>query len=244
MRQLPDPKKFTQTFPILLAFLSYIMLCACSATYYSANSQNVPLMREQGDVKIQGGLAMGDETEKVEFQASGAVTDHWALMFNFCHYHDADNSAGNGNITEVGAGYYNTLNDKRWIYEAYAGYGLGDGSNRFSSSNTSFKLDRMFVQPNFGYSLKNFEIVVSLRGAYMNYRDVRQFHSNPELNYPLYEKGYYVLEPALTLRGGYKYLKVQLQISHSENLTQHDFYQDKTHVSAMLYIDLQRSFFK
>lgn len=224
-------------------FISFL-LSSCTATYYSANSQNVPMLRQQGDTKIQGGVAEGNETTKFEVQGSAGITNQLGIMLNYCRYVGNDNTAGTGNLMEAGLGYYNSLQNERWIYEAYAGYGFADGYNNLSSSFSNFNLDRLFIQPNFGYTSKNFEAIVSLRGAYFKYRDVQQYYTDPDLNYPLREAGYFVLEPAFTVRGGYKYLKLQLQISHSENLTQSDFYQDNTHISAMLLIDLQRSFFK
>lgn len=240
----------------LISLVFFNLLSACTATYYSANSQNVPLMKEQGDIKIQGGVGGGEEANKMELQVSGSPVDHFALMLNYAHYSSETENltfgsidpteGGEGALVELGAGYYGALPNKMWVYECYAGFGRGYGENIFSSEYTSFKLDRLFIQPNFGFSSDFFDAIFSVRGAYLNYRDVRQFSSDPQnpLNARLYQQGYFMLEPSLTIRTGYKFAKAQFQVGYSGNLTHENFPQDHMHVSFMLMVDLRRAYFK
>lgn len=234
---------------VLLLSVVGILLCSCSATYYSANSQNVPLMTQKGDFIFQGGLAKGDEAEKIEFSSAYAISDHFAVMGNTCFYHN-NNSTDKGTLLEGGVGYYTPLQNEKWIFETYAGFGYGQGSNFFDSEHTSFKLNRYFIQPDFGFSTKYFDAIVSVRGAFINYFDVTQYYdtfssSQQGPYYPLSSgSGYFLVEPSFTLRMGHKFAKLQFQIGYSENLTDGHFYQDRIHASGMLVLDLKRSYFQ
>ncbi len=70
---------------------------------------------------------------------------------------------------------------------------------------------------------------VSSRLANLNYGDADGslvFEQLRQADYLENNKSLWLLEPALTLRGGTDFLKLQIQVSHSFNLTNSDFRQD------------------
>ena len=73
-----------------------------------------------------------------------------------------------------------------------------------------------FVQPSFGYKTKHFEIALSSRLNTLNYYKFENVHVPNYYNSDKFRNSL-LLEPAITVRGGWEKLKIQWQLSKSYN---------------------------
>jgi hypothetical protein len=238
-------------------FISLLTLMACSGCshyYYAPNAHNVPLFEEKNEFRLAGSGSNGDEFSGLEAQAAYSVTDHFALMGNFMSAKGEENnnpSHGDGHYIEGGAGYFTKL-DKKIVFEVYGGFGGGRARNYYSEGgNSNMNFLKGFVQPAVGFTSPYFDAAVSMRLGLLNYnrnnigsvgpmseedaRDLNYIHSNPTS---------FLWEPAITVRGGWKYIKLQTQLGFSQNLSHSSLAMEKTNFNIGLYISLGRKFGK
>lgn len=229
-------------FYIALFGLATVMLQSC-ASVYVPGAQNVPLLKEKGQVKLSAGL--------YDYQAAYAVGRHTAVMVN------AQNSDWVGSelvastkksyrevskMVEVGGGYFTDAKNT-WTFETYGGAGVfktrlrsdyedlrSDYPNDNAGKDSSYSMllntsgTRFFVQPNFGFASKAVDIAFSTRitgltfGSVkqLNYSDIRSEQSDLG---KLKGRIHLFAEPAITMRVGYKWLKAQIQTGVSFQLT-------------------------
>ena len=221
-----------------------VLMAGCNPKFYSPNTQNVPLISEKGETN----LTLSGNANQVEFQGAYGVTDAFALQVNGGLFipSDLDNGdGGSGNFFEVGGGYYRPVADD-FIFEAYGLVGFGSVENHFPSifaGNPSLGRDvsanilRFGIQPNFGYKSKYFSAAVSTRLVNLMYNNIKGelvFDGENQMEYLESNKSNFLFEPALTLRGGFEKLKLQLQLGYSLNLSNTDFRQDKTSLTLGL----------
>jgi hypothetical protein len=209
----------TRLFLILSGFLT---LSSCTTTLYMSNGVNCPLLKEQGEVKITG--------DQTDLQVAVGVTRHIGVMANgFCKLYQGErafNYKHDGRFGELGVGYFNPFKNGL-VFETYAGAGIGlvrerniyagsDGLNHGQGFES--QLSRLFVQPGIGYCSQFFELAFTPRFSYVNYMNFESYgYSEEELavnyldHFHLIKQPYLFAEPALTLRAGYRFVKVQLQ---------------------------------
>lgn len=217
--------RFLYLFPLLL-------LTACSNYYYAPNSHNVPLFKAKNEVRAEVKGITGDEFSGVEVQGAYSPAEHLGVIANFIYGGGGSSSGGgrggNGFIGEAGVGYFTEL-APMFVAEVYGGAGMGSVINRYDSETESrFNIMRAFVQPNIGFTHNIVDIAFSLRFCYLRYNNLRlSYPSNQYI--PYYEllnitsnPDNILMEPALTIRLGWKYVKVQTQLTHSTNLTNRD----------------------
>ena len=215
----------------LITLLLPIILTSCSHYYYVPNTQNVPLLREKNE--FQGAVLVGggDEVKTVEVQAAYAVTNNLAVMTNFMAARGGERSGnnwGNGKYLEGAVGYYKPF-DELVVAEVYAGLGVSNqhhqyGTDTYNEGTADLSFMKYFLQPSVGFSFKYFDIAISTRLSRLSFYTI---DNNITMdNYNSYyvdtisqNKVSYLFEPALTLRGGVKNVKVQLQLSSSKNLS-------------------------
>lgn len=208
------------TIKILLFLLGIYMLVfntSCNPVTYMTNAVNVPLLHEKNEIKA----SFANDNAQVSF----ALTDHIGLMVNTFWFNTAIKDDGGiltkryyGHLTEVGAGYY-TSNYRPFIMEVYGGYGLGGLlNNEYNVRSYSSKGDRFFLLGNMGLSYKYFDVAFSQRLSIVQYNDFRTNGYSAaqielyKLDKAVHEEGMFLFfEPALTVRGGYKFLKIQVQ---------------------------------
>ena len=220
-----------------------IGLIACSPKYYSPNTQNVPLISQKGETN----LTVSGNGNQVEFQGAYGVTDNIALQANGGLYipSNLDNgNGGSGKFIEVGGGYFNPVAEN-WVFETYAIVGFGGFENHFpstkadnpsTSGDISASILRIGIQPNFGYKSKYFSAAVSSRIVNLSYSNIKGdliFDGNQK-KYLEDNSSNFLLEPALTIRGGLEKVKLQVQYGYSLNLSNSDFKQDKTFLTVGL----------
>ena len=221
--------------------LGVVVTQACNPIYYSPNTQLVPLLSGKGDHSI----AIAGNNTRGELQAAYAVGNQFALGVTGGRFRQKDNSSGDGGsgtFGEVAVGYFQNITD-HVVFEAYGLYGMGNVENHFKSSvaanpgtdgKIAADLTRFGVQPALGYRGKLFEAAISARVASLSYSNPQGTLVFDRLNQANYLKSndqMWLAEPALTLRAGAQFLKLQLQIGRSVNLTNSDFRQDKSHAT-------------
>lgn len=234
---------------IFLSITVAALLSACSTTVYVPNTVNVPLLKEEKEVKFN--------LDQNNLQLAVAVTDHIGIMANgFYRGHTADNNYRHrGGLAEVGAGYFHNFNNQV-VVETFAGIGLGNVYKQETfkdSTNTAYlaqfraNATRFFIQPGIGYSHRFFDLAFTPRFSFVkyanfsseNYREQdlkRDFLDNGQLTRSMYV----FAEPAITVRVGYKFVKLQAQYGVTLNLGGQNIRYDKEFSSIGLVIDIAK----
>lgn len=226
--------------------LSIFLLSACSPKYYVPNTQNVPLLSEQGQVSITA----GGNANQVEIQGAYAVSNSLGIMGNVGFFNPKDDGNGNGGsgkLGEVGVGYYKPFGTG-FVFETYGLVGFGSFENHFPAANggnmgkINGRLSRYGIQPSFGYKTKAFEVALSSRVSSLHYGEPDGdlvFDGVNQIDYLNENDAFLLLEPALTLRAGLEKIKFQLQLTRGFNLTDNDFRQDESLLSLGVNLNLR-----
>jgi len=226
---------------ILVIGISFV---SCNPKFYTPNTHNVPLITEKGE----SNLTLSGNGNQVEFQGAYGISEHIALKAYGGLFipSDLDNGdGGSGKFLEIGGGYFKPMHNN-FVFETYAIIGLGSFENHLPSttnSNPQTKGDisanilRIGIQPNFGYKTKHFSAAISSRLVNLTYNKIKGdliFEDVNQLAYLKENSSNFLLEPALTLRGGFEKIKVQLQYGYSLNLSNTDFRQDNKYLTIGL----------
>jgi hypothetical protein len=219
------------------------MLCLLGscATYYEPNAHNVPLFQHQGEARVTAGMNEGSaglgHTDGTDFQGAYAITNHVGVMANvFCAggTDDMTGDTGKGRLVEGGAGYYRPVTD-HWVFETYAGAGLGLLTRSTGFGQMSVNVRRAFLQPSFGFASRGFDAALSLRVCGLTYSGIPERSIDDEGAYMVQElreaRSSMLAEPALTVRVGWESVKLQFQVGLSENLTHPEFAQGDRYAS-------------
>lgn len=221
---------------ISLSLLGLFSLFSCSPKFYSPNTQNVPLISEQGE----GNINFSTNGNQFELQAAYGVTNHFGMQLNgglFIPKNLDNGNGGSGKFGELGLGYFTSF-DEKWILEAYGLGGFGTVENHMPSTledypgttgNISANLLRIGVQPSFGFKSKYFTIALSSRIVNLSYHKLRgdlTYRDELQTDYLRDNASTFLIEPALTIRGGIEQFKLQVQYGYSFNLTNPSFRQD------------------
>ncbi|MDD2983249.1 MAG: hypothetical protein PHQ74_07670 [Crocinitomicaceae bacterium] len=226
--------------------IGILSLTACSPKYYVSNTQNVPLLSEKGEID----LTLAGSGEKVEFQGAYAVTEHLGLKANgglFIPANLDNGNGGSGKFIELGAGYFTKINQsENWIFETYGIVGIGSMENHLPSTLTDYptstgkiaaNLLRIGIQPNIGYKTDYFTIALSSRFVHLSYDKINgdlYFDNKQQTDYLRDHASNILIEPALTIKGGFERIKLQLQYGYSFNVTDINFRQEQPFVSLGL----------
>lgn len=185
-------------------FISAIVILtvtSCKSSYVP-NAANTPLLSEKGDFKV----AINGGTSGVDPQLSYAVTNHLGVIANGSF--KKENSNGNKHsFAELGLGYFTKLGEN-FRFETFGGIGKGDytflddnGPEDLTLNNV--ELTRYFVQPTIGITTDVFDGSFTPRFVLANIAD-----SSGKDN------GLFV-EPVVTGKVGYKYIKAIVQLGLS-----------------------------
>lgn len=231
--------RYTYVIGLALVFL----MAGCNPKFYSPNTQNVPLISEKGETN----LTLSGNANQVEFQGAYGVTDAFAIQANGGLFIPSDlenGNGGSGKFFETGGGYYRPVADN-FVFETYGLIGFGNVENHFPNSDGNSNLGgdvsanilRFGIQPNFGYKSKYFSAAVSTRLVNLMYNNIDGdliFDGENQMDYLKSNNSNFMFEPALTLRGGFEKLKLQVQFGYSLNLSNTDFRQDKSTLTVGL----------
>lgn len=220
-----------------------LALCSCSTTYYIPNTQNVPVIDEKGETNI----TVAGNDNQAEFQAAYGIGESIGIMADgvVVFPQDEDNgNGGRGNLIDLGVGYFKPLNENL-LFDTYAIVGFGKMENHFPGTITEFpnttgdisaNMWRYGVQPSLSYHSGFFSITGSARFVNLTYTNISgslifenegQDGKVDQIDYLGRNNANFLIEPAITLRGGFEKAKLQLQYVRSFNVTNSDFPQAK-----------------
>lgn len=239
----------------LVFFLPILLVSSCQPIY-RPNVMNQPLFSGQGDIQASGHVG----TNGVDLQASGAVTDHLLAMVNYNRFSQSpdNDSLSSGferehQLIEIASGYYTQLgeegeNNNFGVFEAIGGYGNGTAihfSDVWTSQmeRTEGKYHKLFVQPSIGYSHSIFDVGIAPRMVMIDYYDMEVQGSGASLQ-PDWDRGTDLfVEPAITGRFGYKFIKFQFQFGLSIPMIEEPSYQYQPILfSVGIHMDLDRAY--
>ena len=225
------------THKLLAGGLLLVSLTGCKVMY-TPTMQNVPLLQEQGDIKVT--------LNTNNLQGAYALTENVGVMVNGS-FHSSEWKVEDGmNSNEVyssrrfnveGAGGYFKKLGENGSFEVYGGAGYGNVSynNTFSYYNPDINLDetqnlkfsanamKVFVQPSIGTVGENLEVAFSTRLVALKFSGINRVgYTDEQLQmeniYQIDKPTYMFAEPALTLRYGLPWVKIQSQLLYSAKL--------------------------
>jgi len=229
-------------FRVLVFGYVFAILQSCASVYLPA-AQNVPVFREKGEVKLSAGVydyqvayAVGRHTAvMVNAQNSDRLVRE--IMAR-----PGSNNRVVSKMVEVGGGFF-TDDKSTWTFETYGGLGVfktalrsdfqdtrpvypGETALRDSSYTTHLNTRgaRFFLQPNLGFASKAIDIAFSTRITGLTFGSVTSVNFSAfTLKYSsignLGDRLHLFAEPAITMRVGYKWIKMQIQTGISLQFT-------------------------
>jgi hypothetical protein len=244
----------------LTASLFALLLCSCSHYYYVAGVQNVPLLREKDEFHLSGFIGGWDESSCIELQSAYSVTDKVGIMADFMTAWGGDvseNDYGKGSYFDGAVGYFKSIKESG-VFEIYGGLGISSQHHEYSKlhydsgsgnlyrenhGNSRLSFLNLFIQPSIGFKFSIFEAAVSTRICRVSYPKIENYITgNDQLRNELYEIGnktHYFIEPAFTIRGGWKNFKVQAQIAYTGYMNKPKLYfYEEAHLSGGLYFNI------
>ncbi|MDD2277731.1 MAG: hypothetical protein PHS05_01580 [Bacteroidales bacterium] len=238
---------------ILIALALVLALSSCSRSYYIPNVQNVPLFIEKDEFHATIASGGGSDISVIEVQAAYSITNILALMTSFMSGQGGDRSSNNwgkGNYLEGAVGYYRPYNGIL-VAGVFAGYGASNQHHQFGANYSDGTADlsfaKYFLQPSFGLTYRAFDIALSTRISRLSFYNIDTNLSigsvaMEDLDAIAHNKVSYLFEPALTIRGGWKYIKVQMQLSSSKNLSHSDLQFEDINASLGLYFVIAKRY--
>lgn len=249
--------------------------CSCQHYYYVPNVQNVPLFKEKNEASVCGVQSINIDYSNSEVMGAYSVTDNIAVISNFMTVNDNDDypyNKGNGFYGEGAVGYYKELDENASV-EVFTGFGLSKqhhlygksvydgntGTNRvinFGTSDLYFR--KYFIQPEIGFTYGAFDVALSARICCLSFYKINNqiLGDSVVKYYPdrtkyfnvddiAAQRFYYLLEPALTVRGGWKFIKLQLQVVCPISLVQPSplYLKDKS-ITIGVYFSLAQRWLK
>jgi hypothetical protein len=190
---------------------------------------------------------LGSSITGGDFQGAYAVTNNVGVMANVYFAGATDDETGGegkGRLFEGGVGYYRPLSD-RLVFETYGGGGFGTVTHIHGQdpSRASVSAQRAFLQPSMGFTSNWFDAALSLRLCGLHYSGIPENLTNARDIDAAREladmRSSFLAEPSLTVRGGWKYLRLQVQLGFSKNLTHADFPQVESYVSIGGYVAMK-----
>ncbi len=218
---------------ITILALATVSLTSCTRYYYKPNAVNAPLFTDGNQYRLGFGGSLGDgdgagNTSFFDFQAAVSPVKYLGIIGNFSTFrYRPDNpssspTSGNvnasANLGELGiGGYYPVGNRKaKFVVDMYAGGGIGS-----MQSDVNMDVRKIFIQPGFGLATPWVDVGFNFRVNNVKYSNLDVNGRNTQYlldHYLINEYGgtinnsnYTFFEPAITLRAGYKFAKVQFQ---------------------------------
>ncbi len=222
---------------------------SCTTTLYTSNAINAPLLKDKGEIKVN--------VTQNDVQAAVAVSENVGIIANgFYRNYNGDNGYNNnGVIGELGIGYFRN-SEKNFVFETFIGGGYGqvhkqekmtDSFNNQYSASFDARAAKGFLQTNFGYRSKYFDIALTPKFSAVKYTYFDQTnYSSADLKKDYLDANnltnpvYLFAEPAITLRGGYKFIKLQAQYGLTVNLTGQNIKHTPDFASLGVIIDIAK----
>jgi hypothetical protein len=239
-----------------------LIMSSCAHSYYIPKGPNVPLFTEKNEFHGSISVGAGEISSSTDVQAAYAISDHFGAMTDFMsssgNMYDDKNSAKT-RYFDGALGYFKPF-DKFMVFEVFGGIGTGNQKHEYYSTSwnsgqttsdgkADIHFTKFFLQPSLGATFNAFDIALSTSLIRLNYNIkmntvINSSPHNEELKYIAENNNPLLLEPAFTIRGGWKYVKVQLQYVYSLNLTTPEMYMEKSKFSIGVYFSVANKYKK
>lgn len=242
--------------PNTAIFFLSVMLSSCAHYYYVPNAQNVPLFREKYEFRLSGAYGFGDYSQCSEFQTAFSLTDHIAMITNFMSakggkVSDNDDWA-KGTYFDGALGYYKPFSE-HGVFEIFGGLGGSNqhhhysvyqwnSSNNLNSGTSDLSFTKLFIQPAIGVTFENIDFALSTRISRLSFNKINNQilesidqSEYDRLNSLAQNKNHLSIEPALTLRAGFKNIKLQVQAIGAGYSNNNDYF-ETIHLSIGLSV--------
>ena len=197
--------------PFLSGFITtaILLLNACAPAYIP-NTVNTPMLSNKGELQasVNSGISGFDP------QLSYAITDHIGVMLNGSfsdRTSDSTDDYHKHQFVELGSGYYTKIGTIG-RYETFAGFGLGNTRGEYSTTLWSSYADaqffRIFIQPSIGLATSFFDGGFAWRFVIISMTQEQNKSTG------------FFFEPVITLKLGYKYVKMVTQFGLSLPVTE------------------------
>jgi hypothetical protein len=241
----------------------FVLFCAlilegCAHSYYLPSNHNVPLFTEKNE--FHGSISIGGTPllSGSDIQAALALTDHLAIMTNYSsskYANDSDDkNQANGKYLEGAAGYFN-LFDRFCVFEVYGGFGYSSQYHEYYDAlhnytylgKSDFTFTKSFLQPSIGLTFNAFDIALTsgfsrINFNKLNYSVDQNSSYYAELDMISRNRTSFLFEPAITIRGGWKFLKLQFQYIRSINLSTDALNFEPIKYSFGIYISVSKKY--
>ncbi len=220
-----------------------VWCCSCHHYYYVPTTQQVPLFQEKNEFHGNAILAGQTNSSSKELQAAYSFSNHLAVEAQYMHVSnalDSDSSGfSSGHYIGGGLGYFTAIGARRrGVFEIFGGFGVNEQSHTYIDkipsnvrvANADLSFSKIYIQPTLGIKKHGVEFAYSMRLSAVNFTRITHNFSASDINQIEYDKlkalgnapFSLVLEPAFTIRVGWKQVKFQLQFQSSENLSHRD----------------------
>jgi len=132
---------------------------------------------------------------------------------------------GSGKSFDIAFGYYKPLST-HCVFEIYGGIGGSNQSHHYNGTSSAgndrtseLSFRKLFLQPSLGLTYSGFDIALTTSISRVGFYKIDNQALEPEIEAISQNRNSILFEPALTIRGGWKYLKIQLQLIDSQNLS-------------------------
>lgn len=216
---------------LLILFL--FLLSSCTQVYYAPITKNIPLFKEKNEYRASFDFGMTDEMYTTDFQAAYSITDHFAVSTSLMFGRGGGDTTnfGEGTYYDFALGYYKPLRI-HGVFEIFGGIGKSSqhhvyvkSTSTYSGSYSDLGYTSIFIQPSIGLTLNGFDIAFTSGFSRVNFhRIVDNTSTYDEENKSVLSqisnhKSSILFEPAVTIRVGWKYVKLELQGIHPINLS-------------------------
>jgi hypothetical protein len=213
--------------------ISTLVISSCTKIMYIPNAQNVPSLKSKNDIDLNIGIR--------NFQAAYAVTDHIGISANALVGGSEWTVGTMGNETEYdisrfniegAAGYYTNFAGNG-IFQVFGGGGIGkydydyyDLLNGVAGPLNEYTANsiKLYLQPAIGMSSDYFDMFFSTRLVGLNFTgettNIPETELVEEDLSDLLDPFYTFLEPCVTFRFGYKWVKFHFQTMYSVIITE------------------------
>ncbi len=235
-----------------------LVLGSCQRYYYQPNAVNTPLLTEKGNGNIDvsgmvGSAANQGRNATFNAQAAYAPLPHFGVMATYSTLHykpdfpipNVGFVESRAFIAEAGIGTF--ISKGKLMADLYGGNGFGKMK---ADINMDFR--RWFLQPGIGFKSKWFEAAFNYRMCWIKYAALNPNGRDKDylLQKDLLEKdgttitnhNFFFGESALTLRGGYDWVKLQIQIVYARN-RKVEWNYSKVYYNAGIQFSLPKNYF-
>lgn len=225
---------------LVLAALS----TACTPTLYGPTQQSTPMLREAGELQA----TLSSRAVEAAYAVTPQVMVHAAGFYQNANEAEIQRLAG-GWLGEAGAGMFGNVvhPDVRWSVLAGVGGGRTWWKAEGNNSQLAFESSalRGFVQPNAGWVTPYFEVLGSARISGVKYLSFSSSGFSPaqaeqdgftEAN--VTGPVWLFLEPAVTVKAGYRWVKLFAQYQWAFKVSQDPLPYEDTGLTVGVALDL------